>query len=119
MRQRAFQLAIVCAAGLLFTQSPLATGLDTFTRNAAGAHIFQSHCAVCHGTDGAGSPDGKSLHVPDLRTDNVQMQPDTTIAHFISEGSGSMPSFKESLSPQQILDEVQYIRFLAKRKKAH
>jgi mono/diheme cytochrome c family protein len=88
---------IVSAAVLVLTQPLLGRGSDTFNKNATESHIFHANCAVCHGMDGAESQAGKSLHAPDLRTNKIQMQSDATIARFINEGNGSMPSFKESL----------------------
>ena len=41
---------------------------------------FKSNCASCHGTDGAGTPLGKSMNAPDLRSAEVQKHSDAELA---------------------------------------
>ena len=77
---------------------------------------FHTKCAVCHGEDGGGSAVGKTLNVPDLRSPAVQKQTDAALAQLISDGKGGMPSFKESLSEDQIHGLVMHIRSLAQKK---
>ena len=84
--------------------------------SAAAKATFQSKCAMCHGPDGAGSEVGKSMNVPDLRAPVVQKLPDAQLAQVISDGKGGMPSFKSSLSEDQIHGLVTYIRSLAAKK---
>jgi mono/diheme cytochrome c family protein len=69
---------------------------------AAGSATFRTKCATCHGQDGGGSEVGKSMNVPDLRSAAVQKLPDVELAQVISNGKGGMPSFKNSLSDDQI-----------------
>ena len=83
---------------------------------AAAKATFQSECAMCHGPDGAGSEVGKSMNVPDLRSPVVQKLPDAELAQVIANGKGGMPSFKSSLSEDQIHDLVAHIRSLRQRK---
>jgi len=71
---------------------------------------------MCHGQDGAGSDVGKSMNVPDLRSQAVQKQPDAELAQVISNGKAGMPPFKSSLSEDQIHGLVTYIRSLAAKK---
>src|SRR5277367_5665337 len=70
--------------------------------SAASITTFRTKCAMCHGPDGNGSEVGKSMGVPDLRSPGVQKLPDTQLAQIISEGKEGMPSFKNSLSADQI-----------------
>jgi cytochrome c6 len=112
VRLMIFQLAVAGAAILSFTLAAAAQ------HTQSGSNTFQSTCAMCHGNDGGGSDVGKSLHVPDLRSATVQSHSNAELAHFISEGNGAMPAFKDRLSNQQILDEVHYIRSLAKHSQA-
>ena len=77
---------------------------------------FKSNCAACHGQDGAGTPLGKSMQTPDLRSPEVQKHSDTELAKFIADGKGNMPSFKKSLNDDQIGSLVQYVRELARKK---
>jgi cytochrome c6 len=80
--------------------------------NAAAKATFQAKCAMCHGQNGAGSSVGKSMNVPDLRAPIVQNLPDAELARVISDGKGGMPSFKGSLSEEQIHSVVMHIRAL-------
>jgi len=78
----------------------------------ASSATFRTKCAICHGQDGGGSEVGKSMKVPDLRSPVVQKLPDAQLAQIISEGKGGMPSFKNSLSEDQIHGLVAYVRSL-------
>jgi mono/diheme cytochrome c family protein len=80
--------------------------------SAASSATFRTKCAMCHGQDGGGSEVGKSMNVPDLRSQAVQKLPDTELAQAISNGKGGMPAFKNSLSEDQIHGLVTYIRSL-------
>jgi mono/diheme cytochrome c family protein len=84
--------------------------------SAAVSAAFRTKCAMCHGDDGAGSDVGKSMNVPDLRSDTVQKLPDTELAQAISNGKGGMPSFKNSLNADQIQGLVKHVRSLAAKK---
>jgi cytochrome c6 len=84
--------------------------------SAVARATFQSKCAMCHGPDGAGSQVGKSMNVPDLRSPVVQKLPDAQLAQVIADGKGGMPSFKSSLSEEQIHALVAQIRSLHQKK---
>jgi cytochrome c6 len=84
--------------------------------SAASTATFRSKCAMCHGPDGAGSEVGKSMNVPDLRSPAVQKLPDAQLAQVISDGKGGMPSFKGSLSEEQIHALVAHVRSLRPKK---
>jgi cytochrome c6 len=108
-------ILLVLFAGLtLFVVSIVeaAPGPDGATSSAT----FRTKCAVCHGQDGAGSTVGKSMNVPDLRSLAVQKLPDAELAQIISNGKGGMPSFKSSLSEDQIHSMVSYVRSLHPKK---
>jgi mono/diheme cytochrome c family protein len=77
---------------------------------------FKTKCVTCHGQDGGGSQVGKTMNVPDLRSPAVQKQADAALAQMISDGKGGMPSFKDSLSEDQIHGLVTHIRSLAQKK---
>jgi len=83
---------------------------------AASTATFRTKCAMCHGQDGAGSAVGKSMNVPDLRSSAVQKLPDAELAQVIANGKGGMPSFKNSLSEDQIHSMVSYVRSLHQKK---
>jgi len=82
------------------------------TDSVASTATFRTKCAMCHGQDGRGSQVGKSMNVPDLRSAEVQKLPDAQLAQIISDGKGGMPSFKNSVSEDQIQGLVTYIRSL-------
>ena len=84
--------------------------------SAASGATFRTKCAMCHGQDGGGSEVGKSMHVPDLRSQAVQKQSDSELAQIISNGKGGMPAFKDSLSEDQIHALVTHIRTLHGKK---
>src|SRR6266446_374143 len=84
--------------------------------SAASTATFRTKCAMCHGQDGGGSEVGKSMNVPDLRSPAVQKLSDTQLAQIISDGKGGMPSFKNSLSEDQIHSLVSYTRSLHQKK---
>jgi cytochrome c6 len=83
---------------------------------AADSATFRTKCAMCHGPDGSGSEVGKSMHVPDLRSPAVQKLPDAQLVQIISDGKGGMPSFKSSLSEDQVHSLVAHIRSLRGKK---
>ncbi|HMD06326.1 MAG TPA: cytochrome c [Candidatus Acidoferrum sp.] len=84
--------------------------------SAASSATFRTKCAMCHGPDGSGSAVGKSMNVPDLRSPEVQKVPDAQLAQIISDGKGGMPSFKGSLSEDQVHSLVAYVRSLRPKK---
>ena len=111
----AFTMLLVIFVGLtLFVVSIVQAnpGPDS----AASSATFRTKCAMCHGQDGGGSAVGKSMNVPDLRTPAVQKLPDAELAQVISNGKGGMPSFKNSLSEDQIHSMVSYVRSLHQKK---
>lgn len=83
---------------------------------AAASANFRTKCALCHGPDGSGSEVGKSMNIPDLRSQAVQKLPDAELAQVISDGKGGMPPFKSSLSEAQIHDLVSHVRSLRQKK---
>jgi len=78
--------------------------------DAAG--IFKSRCATCHGLDGVGTALGKRIQIKDLRSAEVQQQPDSALAQVIREGKSNMPSFERSLDSAQIAGLVDFVRRL-------
>src|ERR1700675_4597773 len=84
--------------------------------SAASSATFRTKCAMCHGQDGSGSEGGKSMNVPDLRSGVVQKLPDAQLAQIIADGKGGMPSFKNSLSEDQVHSLVAHVRSLRGKK---
>jgi cytochrome c6 len=106
---------LVSFVGLAFSVASIAWA-NASPDGAASSATFRTKCAMCHGQDGGGSEVGKSMNVPDLRSPTVQKLPDAELAQIISNGKGGMPSFKSSLSEDQIHSMVSYIRSLHQKK---
>ncbi|HEV2988375.1 MAG TPA: cytochrome c [Candidatus Angelobacter sp.] len=83
---------------------------------AASSATFRTKCVMCHGSDGSGSEVGKSMNVPDLRSQAVQKLSDAELTQIISNGKGGMPAFKDSLSEDQTRALVAHIRSLRQKK---
>jgi cytochrome c6 len=114
---------VICTSAIL---TAVVAGLTLFPvsivsanrgqESAASVATFRTKCAMCHGQDGGGSEVGKSMNVPDLRLPAVQKLPDAELAQVISNGKGGMPSFKNSLSSDEIHALVTHIRSLRQNK---
>lgn len=103
-------LLIAIGLGLgLSTQSALSQDQGS---SSGSKDLFNSRCAMCHGTDGHGSEMGKSLKVKDLTSKEVQSESDAQLIHVISEGQNNMPPFKSSLKKEEISGLVRYLRTL-------
>jgi cbb3-type cytochrome c oxidase subunit III len=96
-------LALLGAAAfvvLLFANEP-----DDAPTTSSGQEIFTANCAQCHGPEGEGGTG------PRLAGTVVEEYPDEQdqIA-VVRDGRGSMPSFRDRLSPEQIRAVVEYTR---------
>jgi len=72
----------------------------------SGAAIYATRCATCHGEDGGGSFGpalGGGVVVGRFPDPNDQIA-------VVTKGRGSMPSFADSLTPEQIAAVVDYTR---------
>jgi cytochrome c6 len=113
---------VICTSAIL---TAVVAGLTLFPvsivranrgqESAASVATFRTKCAMCHGQDGGGSEVGKSMNVPDLRLPAVQKLPDAELAQVISNGKGGMPSFKNSLGPDEVHAMVTHIRSLRQK----
>src|ERR1700732_2367725 len=109
------KILLVLFVGLAFFDDSIAHA-NPAPGAAADSATFRTKCAMCHGPDGSGSEVGKSMHVPDLRSPEVQKRPDAELAQIISDGKGGMPPFKSSLSEDQVHSLVSHIRSLRGKK---
>lgn len=79
-----------------------------------GAVVYRSQCTPCHGDEGKGDgPAAATLtpRPPDLnRSDPVRMMSDEELFEFLSVGKGSMPSYREILTEQELWDVIAWIR---------
>ena len=75
-----------------------------------GAEIYAAHCARCHGGDGRGqTPKGKQTGAKDFTNPKWQAIEARGI-RAITNGKGSMPAFKNTLSPEEIRAVWEYVR---------
>jgi len=82
--------------------------------STAGADVYKTKCATCHGQDGSGNtPVGKSLQVADLRSAAVQSKSDAELAQAVTEGKGNMPGFKGNITDGEIHAVVTFVRTFA------
>lgn len=116
MKATRFRRATLSSFVLAFSISALAQSAHSASKPPEGASVFNAYCAMCHGTDGTGSPTGKSLNAPNLRSAAVQKQSSAALARYIREGKDRMPSFKSQLTGEQIAQQTVYIRWLAHHK---
>ena len=80
-----------------------------------GAAIFKSKCAICHGPDGKGNtPTGRSLHIKDLGSDEVQRMKNAELQKIIEDGKGAMPAYKDKLDQASMDAVIAFIRTLKK-----
>lgn len=72
---------------------------------AVGETVYEDHCARCHGTDGGGSPG-----VPALAGNATVTGDPEVVIQTVLEGPGTMPSFRDELSDEEIAAVITYIR---------
>lgn len=85
-------------------------------RNERMDALYAQRCLNCHGPAGSGDgPMAAALPVrpPDFR-DTVQRKSNSQIRKIIAEGAGLMPAFGPALSPAEINDMLQMVRFLSR-----
>src|ERR1700692_2233628 len=109
--------AILTAIVASLTLIPISTVRARAAQDGAATKATcRTKCELCHGPDGSGSEVGKSMNVPDFRSEPVQKLSDAELAQVVSDGKGGMPSFKSSLTADQIHALVTHIRTLAAKK---
>jgi len=86
-----------------------------------GEPMYQRYCSGCHGVDGRGGGKNFMPHVGPLnKKGHTELLDDGYVASIITEGgpafgkSGYMPSFKGTLSPDNIADVIAYVRSLSR-----
>jgi mono/diheme cytochrome c family protein len=96
-------VALVAAAVfvvLLFANDP-----DSGSATSGGSEVFTSSCAGCHGPEGEGGTG------PRLAGEVVEEYPDVDDQlAVVRDGRGSMPSFRDRLTPEQIRAVVDHTR---------
>jgi mono/diheme cytochrome c family protein len=82
----------------------------------AGAALYKTKCAACHGADGKGATAvGKADSIRDLSSADVQGQTDAQLNAIITSGKGKMPAYGKSLKPAQVTSLVAYVRSIASK----
>ena len=106
-------------------------GVEGRDRNSRGEAIFRANCAACHGFNGEGQPDWHIrkldglLPAPPLNGDgHTWHHGDGTLYKIVREGGAvfespslpsyksGMPSFGETLSHQEIVAVIKYVKSL-------
>ncbi|MGH7854683.1 MAG: c-type cytochrome [Candidatus Binatia bacterium] len=85
-------------------------------RNERMDALYAQRCLSCHGLTGSGDgPMAAALPArpPDFR-DTVQRKSNSQIRKIIADGAGVMPAFGPALSPSEINDMLQMVRFLSR-----
>jgi len=85
-------------------------------RNERMDAVYAQRCLNCHGVSGRGDgPMAAALPVtpPDFRQ-TVEKKGNPQIRRLIADGKGLMPAFDPALSPSEINDMLQMVRFLSR-----
>lgn len=83
-----------------------------------GQAVFKKKCVMCHGADGKANTDmGRQLNALSLLSDEVRKLSPDEMMQVVTDGKGSMPSFTDQLSPDEIAAVVGYVRTLQKSAK--
>jgi mono/diheme cytochrome c family protein len=88
------------------TSTATSTGSSTASSGAAapdGAQIFANTCASCHTRKAADSTGETGPNLDDLKPDLA------TVERQVTNGGGGMPSYKDSLSPEEIKAVAEYV----------
>lgn len=87
-----------------YSQSEESAAADTSAeQDHAGMELYETHCASCHGTDGAGGA------APPV-VDNAIVAINTAFIAQILQPSGFMPSFARTLSDEEVAEIINYVR---------
>lgn len=122
LRLAAFSVAIAISSYAVFSEMAAARNHESLSRTvgnsvADGAALYGGKCALCHGKDGAGLPNWRSLGQPDFtKAEWQKSHTDEQIADSIKNGKGKfMPGFKGKLSEEETGAVVQRIRAFGKK----
>ena len=86
---------------------------------AAGKRLFNTQCAMCHGSEGNGKgdlADELKLNTRDWRDPaSLKDKTDGTLFFILTRGHGKMPAQEDRMKPEQKWHLVNFIRALAKK----
>src|SRR4051812_9549419 len=101
-------VVVVASVVLLVVRQPPASPADMSVTERAGAELFATHCASCHGSGGIGAS------APQLVGRVTQVYPDVEDQlAVVDAGRGSMPAFAGQLDPAAIRSIVDFTRLPA------
>lgn len=111
MRKPLSLVPVLLAVAVLVSSAWLESAAQTAKGKSGGggtAALYTKHCAKCHLEDGKGL---ESLSPPNFTDPKWQSaHTDAAIAKGIRDGKGTMPGFKDTLTPAQINALVKHIR---------
>ncbi|HSK81073.1 MAG TPA: cytochrome c [Thermoanaerobaculia bacterium] len=106
------------SALLLLAALPLLAGCAK--KPETPPEIYAAYCARCHGDEGEGKGDARSLklypHLDLLASPMVRRGDRALVRDRIAKGDGPMPGFSRRLSPQEIESLVDFTLALPKKK---
>ena len=118
-------LAIIVAAGLSLSAAipseddPVADEVKANGNHDRGEKLYNRYCRGCHGEEGKGDGLTFQPHVNNLtRKGYIENLPDSYLLLAMMRGgagigkSNAMPSWESTLSRQQMVDIIAYIRSL-------
>ncbi len=84
----------------------------------AGQSVFKAKCIMCHGVDGQGNTTmGRQVNAANLLSPDVKKLSAAEMKDVVTNGKGSMPTFSDQLSPDEIDAVVAYVRTMEKNAK--
>ncbi|NDB33959.1 MAG: cytochrome c [Flavobacteriia bacterium] len=90
---------VLMFAGLSACTESSPEGYMSSEKVPSGKHLFQLHCAACHGNDGAlGVSGAKNLKTSKLPLSDVK--------DIINNGKNGMPAFKGILTEKPLVDSL-------------
>ena len=90
---------VLMFAGLSACTESSPEGYMSSEKEPSGKHLFQMHCAACHGHDGAlGVSGAKNLITSELPLSDVK--------DIINNGKNGMPAFKGILTEKPLVDSL-------------
>jgi len=107
---------ILAVAGL-FASDARAALRGPLSQERPVVETYGRQCASCHGDEGRG--DGRVARRYRPRPsdftdpDGVPRRTDEELSEVLTYGRGSMPSFEDVLTPEEIADMVSYVRELS------
>ena len=90
---------------------------DNSLKSDSGEFHFNFNCVPCHGEKGKGNGAARASLEPrpaNLITEHTQEESDGSLFWKISNGHAPMPSFKNTMTDDQIWQVITYFRYLCR-----